>query len=228
MSTPDVDTQLATLRQRIGEPVDPAQGRWTATQLLAQLNSSRNVLAELSRCYPVKDSMDFTTGGSVVAPVSQALPAIGNNFLISTVNDFIYLDSLTWNGHPLRGVRAQDWPDVIGYQDTINGDPIVFMFFGRQIQIFRVPVEAGTLEYRGWAYPPVLVSGGIDAGFLSRPADVAGWHAAMVLKGSDERSMIFEQKMWEQGLTEMKIQYRARGPRFVRTGDLSIRTRPIL
>lgn len=228
MSTPNTDAQLATLRTRVGEPEDEDLARWSPTQLLAQLVDSRNEIAEQTHCYPVKDAMAFTVGGSLVAPVSQALPTSDDPFIVSTVNDFIYLDSLTWNGRPLRGVRAQDWPDVIGDDDTLSGEPQVFMWFGRQLQIMRVPVEAGTLQYRGWAYPPAMVSGGVDAAFTSRAADVALWHAAMVLKGSDERNNLHEEKMMNRGITELKKQYRPRGPRFVRTGDLVLPARPII
>lgn len=228
MSTPNTDAQLATLRTRLGEPETAAQARWSPAQLLAQLISSRNEVAEQTRCYPVKDAVAFTAGGSLVAPVSQALPASGSPFIISTVNDFIWLDALTWEGRPLRGVRAQDWPDVVGDDETANGDPCVFMFFGRQLQIFRVPTEAGTLQYRGWAYPPEMVSGGVDASFTSRAADVAIWHAAMVLKGSDERSFAFEEKQTGIGIAELSKQYRPKGPRFVRTGDLTLPARPLL
>ncbi len=228
MATPATDTQLATLRTRLGEPSDAAQARWSVSQLLAQLNASRNEIAEQTRCYPVKDSIDFTIGGSVVAPVSQALPAINSPFLVSVVNDFIYLDDLTWDGRPLRSVRAQDWRDTVGSDDTLQGDPSVFMFFGRQLQIFRVPNVAATLEYHGWAYPPAMVSGGEDTAFTTRPADVAIWHAAMVLKGSDERNNSQEERMANRGITEIKMQYRPRGPRFVRTGDLYLPSRPVL
>jgi hypothetical protein len=131
MATPDVDDQLTTLRTRLGEPEDEDQARWSPEQLLAQLIASRNEIAEKTYCYPVKDSIDFTTAGSLVAPVSQALPTVGTPFLISTVNDFIWLRSLTWNGRPLRLVRPDEtWEDVIGDDDTMNGDPLFFMFFG--------------------------------------------------------------------------------------------------
>lgn len=222
MATPDTNAQLATLRTRLGEPEDAAQARWSPAQLLAQLISSRNEIAEQTRCYAVKDSIDFTLGGSLVVPISQALPVSGQPFIVSTVNDFIWLDLLTWEGRPLRVMRPQDWADVAGDDDTLNGDPVMFMFFGRQLQISRVPTEAGTLMYRGWAYPPALVAGGVDTGFTARPADVAIWHAAMVLKGSDERSNSHEDRMTRRGIDELKLQYRPRGPRFVRTGDFSI------
>lgn len=228
MSTPDVPTQMATLSTRLGEPTDPTQARFTPAQLLAQMIASRNEIAEQTHCYPVKDSIDFTVGGSLVAPVSQALPAPGTPFLISATNDFIYLDSLTWNGIPLRSVRAQDWPDTVGTDDTIAGDPVEFMWFGRQLQIFRVPNCAGTILYRGWAYPPAIVIGGIDAAFSSRAADVSLWHAAMVLKGSDERSNSHEERMTNRGITELKTQYRPRGPRYVRAERLYPRARPLL
>lgn len=228
MATPDTNAQLATLRTRLGEPEDATQARWSTAQLLAQLISSRNEVAEQSRCYAVKDSIDFTVGGSLVAPVSQALPASGQPFIISVVNDFIWVDLLTWEGRPLRVVRAQDWGDTAGDDDTLNGDPALFMFFGRQLQISRVPTEAGTLMYRGWAYPPALVAGGVDAGFTTRPADVAVWHAAMVLKGSDERSNAHEDRMFTRGMAELKLQYRPRGPRFIRPGNLPVPARPIV
>ncbi len=222
MSTPTIDAQLATLRTRIGEPSDAAQGRYSTAQLLAQLISSRDEVAEETRCYPVKDSIAFTVSGSVVAPVSQALPASGSPFLISTVNDFIWMELLTWNGRPLRVVRTQDWADVVGNDDSIVGEPGVVMFFGRQLQISGVPTQPGTLMYRGWSYPPEIVSGGTDAAFTKRAADVAGWHAAMVLKGSDERNNAHEEKMTVRGIAELKTQYWPRGARYIRSGDLSI------
>lgn len=222
MATATIDVQLATLRTRIGEPVDPAQGRYTPSQLLAQLISSRNEVAEKTRCYQVKDSMAFTIGGSLVVPLSQPLPIVGQPFIVSTVNDFIWVELLTWNGRPLRVVRTQDWADVVGTDETISGEPGVFMFFGRQLQMSGVPTQAGTLKYRGWAYPPEVVSGGSDTAFTSRPADVAIWHAAMVLKGSDERSNVHEEKMTGIGIIELKSQYSPRGVRYIRTGDIAV------
>lgn len=228
MATPDTDTQLALLRTRIGEPVDPNQGRWTPSQLLAQLIASRNEVAEQTRCYPVKDAIDFTVAGSTVVPISQALPASGSPFLVSTVNDFIFLQMLDWEGRPLRVVRPQDWADVVGDDETIQSDPTVYMFFGRQLQIFGVPSSAGTLRYRGWAYPPALVSGGVDTSFTTRPADVAVWHAAMSLKGSDERSNSHEERMAGRGIAELKKQYMPLGARYVRTGNLYLPSRPLI
>lgn len=227
MATPDIDTQLATLRNRIGEPSDAAQARWSTAQLLAQLNSSRNVVSEESYCYQVKDSILFTQGGSSVAPVSAALPTVGSPFLVSVVNDFIWVELLTWEGRPLRLVQPRNWADVVGADETIQSDPSVFMFFGRQLQMFGVPTVSGTLKYRGWAYPPAVVSGGADASFTVKAADVGIWHAAMALKGSDERINIHEEKQYNQGIAELKKQYKPRGARYLNTGELYLPWRPL-
>jgi hypothetical protein len=227
MATPLVADQLTLLSTRLGEPTDPAQARWTPAQLLAELNSQRAVVAEATRCYQVLDEMDFTTGGSVVAPLSQPLPAVGQPFTVSLTDDFIWLEEMSWCGRPLRVVRPHDWRDVVGSDDTISGDPSVFLFHGRQLSIFAVPTQAGALKYRGWAYPPALVLGGNDVSFTIKAGDTAVWAAAFSLKGSDERSNSHEEKMMDMGLKELKSQYMPRGPRYVATGELYLPWRPL-
>ncbi len=229
MSTQGTDAQLASLRTRIGEPVDAAQCRYTPTQLLDYLNASRREVAEQTRCYPIKDSMTFTAAGTAAGSGTAPLPATGDPFLISVTNDFIFVEQVEYDGNPLRIVRAQDWRDVVGTDDTLIGDPRVVMYFGRKFQIFQVPNVVGKVfRYRGWAYPPDMVAAGIDASFVQRVADVCIWHAAMVIKGSDERNNNHESQMAAVGIAQIKEQYRPRGPRYVRTQDLSQTWRPIL
>lgn len=222
MSTQTTDQQLASLRTRIGEPVDPDQCRFTPTQLLDYLNASRREVAEETRCYPIKDSMTFTAAGTASGTGTSPLPDDGDPFLISVTNDFIFIEQAEYAGRPLRLVRAQDWRDVVGDDDTLTGDPVVAMYFGRKFQIFRVPTEVGDIfRYRGWAYPPDMVAAGIDASFVQRVADVCIWHAAMVIKGSDERNNEHETRMAAAGLIKIKAQYMPRGPRYVRTQNLA-------
>lgn len=218
----DTNDQLSSLRTRIGEPVDSDQCRFTATQLLDFLNASRREIAEDTRCYPVKDKITFTAAGTAYASGTAPLPTSGDPFLISLTNDFIWFEQAEYDGRPMRVVRTQDWNDIVGDDDTLNGDPSVLMIHGRKLQIFRVPTEAGKVfRYRGWAYPPELVAGGVDAAFVKRVAEVCIWHAAMVIKGADERANTFESNMAGKGVAELKRQYMPRGPRFVRTGDIS-------
>lgn len=215
----DTNDQLASLRTRLGEPIDPAQARWSPTQLLDFLNASRREIAEDTRCYPVKDAITIT---------SAMLPASGSPFLISVTNDFIWAEQVEYDGQPLRVIRPIDWNDTVGNDDTIQGDPILAMYFGRKFQLFRVPTVAGAVfRYRGWAYPPELVAGGVDVAFVKRVAEVCIWHAAMVVKGSDERSNTFESNMAAKGVKELKMQYMPRGPRYVRTADLSLTRRTL-
>ncbi len=217
----DTNDQLASLRTRIGEPVDPDQCRFTPAQLLDFLNASRREIAEDTRCYPVKDKITFTAAGTAYASGTAPLPTSGDPFLISLTNDFIWFEQAEYDGLPLRVVRPQDWNDIVGEDDTLAGDPAVVMLHGRKLQIYPVPEAAGAVfRYRGWAYPPELVIGGVDAAFVKRVAEVCIWHAAMVVKGADERLNTFESNMAGKGVIALKAQYMPRGPRYVRTGDV--------
>lgn len=207
----NISDQLALLRTRLGEPEAAADCRWSPAQLLAALIASRREVAEETRCYPVKDKITMT---------AALLPASGSPFLISVTNDFINFEQAEYNGVPLRIVQPKDWRDVVGQDDTLTGTPVAVMYHGRKFQLFRVGTTVGhVFRYRGWAYPPDITAAGIEASLTDRAADVCIWHCAMVLKGSDERSNAFEEKMADRGIAALKAQYLPKGTRYVNTGE---------
>ena len=208
----DVTPQLADLALKVGEPADVAQQRFSPAQLLSALNEARNIFAEKTKCFPVEDSQIVTPPTSV----------------FTVTNDFIWLHIIEYGGRPLRLVQPGHWRDVIGDSDTISGDPCVATYHARQITIFPIPRTGGlTLFYKGWAYPPALVSGGVDSYFTEAAARGARWEAAANLKGLDERDNSFETRKATEAGAELSKQYEQKGARYVKTGDLYLPWRPL-
>lgn len=217
MADTDADQQLTSLRLRLGEPSDATQARFTTAQLLDLLNEGRRKTAAATRCRPVEDSQ-------VASPPTDGSPSV-----FSIPDDLIWVEEVTYDGRPLRLVRTADWSDVVGKDDTIQGDPVVYKFHARQITIFRAVTDSGlTLAYKGWGYPASLASAGVDSDFVKGVSDVTIWLAAMMAKAIDDRSYDFERQMALEGYADLKKQYGPRGPRYVRTGDLFVPWRPLL
>ena len=208
----DTDTQLSKLRDRLGEPSDAAQARWTTAQLLSFLNDARNLIAEETSCFPVSDSQ----------------PTVAGTGTYSVGSDFIKFTDLEWKGLPLKIVRHEIWREVVGDDDTTRGAPEVCKYFARQIQIFPVPDSVETLTYHGYAYPTALVSGGVDASFTDYIADACIWQAVVLVKVSDERPLGPEVQLLDIKKKELKKQYLAKGARYVRGGNIYVRRWPIV
>lgn len=207
----DVTEQLADLALKVGEPADTTQQRFTSAQMLSILNQARNTVAEETRCFPVTDSQ-------VVTPPTSTF---------SVTNDFIGLLTVEFGGRPLRVVQTMHWRDVVGDSDDISGDPCVATYHARQIKIFPVPRNSGTLLYKGWSYPSDLVLLGVESSYTDPAVRASIWEAAAILKGLDERNNTFEREQAERTKSALKKQYEQKGPRYVKTGDLYLPWRPL-
>lgn len=192
--------QISLFKLLTGEP--SSGGRWEDPDIIQFINLGRSELAEKTRCFQIRDSQTTSSGTKSY----------------SLQNDVIDFYALEYDGHPLTPVRPEDWRATIGDDDTIKGDPSVYKYQARQIQLFEVPNAAKTLRYEGWGYPTALTATGSDTEFTDRMAEGGVALGVIIAKMADERALGREEKIAADIIAELSRQFRQKGPRRVRFG----------
>lgn len=178
----------------------PSDPRFTPAQTVLFLNEARKWFCEYTRSFQIKDSQTTVQGTSIY----------------SLQNDVINLYSVEYDGVPLDPIDPRDWRGTIGIDDTLQGQPSVYQYFARQLQLFYVPPEAKTLKVYGAGYARDLVVNGGDLDLIDPQARGTVYRAAWQAQQADKEEY--------QGLAadamriaeEFKRQYWHKGPRYVR------------
>jgi len=200
-----IEDQLIFLRRLLAEPVNPDDARWQPLELLDALNEGRRWFAENSKSLQITQSQTTNPGG------------VPTKFY-SVQNEIGAFYTMEWDGIPLTPVHSRDWRNRIGINEDLTGDPYVYKFFIRQIQLFFVPATQKTLFFEGWAYP-IELNGitGFDSEFTDQQARGGIYRAAWTLKDSDERDSAKEERHAREITDQFFQQYRPKGPRYVRS-----------
>jgi hypothetical protein len=201
------DQQLDLLTTLLGDGDDSNNARWSATQKLSFLNMGRRRVSELTRCVQVRDSQDTVDGTR----------------FYSITNDVISFYEVECGGRPIRLVRPEDWRDVVGRDDTLQGTPAVAMYNARQLQLYYVPKTVETLRYHGWGYAADLVAAGVDADFLQPAQEASIYLASALAKKADERNSEADETEARTRMSELERQFRRRGARYVREQTIARR-----
>jgi hypothetical protein len=198
----NVSDQLSLLRLRLGEPENADDARFTPSQLLLALNSSRRWFCEESHSLQIKDQQNTIVGTK----------------LYTMKNDVIKFYAVECGGLQVDPVTPANWRGLVGDDEDMAGVPVVYKYWARQIQLFYVPDAVKVLLYHGYAYPTALVLNGTDGEFLDRQSEGAIWKAAVDIKAADERPFDYELAEADRVAKEFRDQYAPKGPRQVNSG----------
>lgn len=202
-----IEDQLTFLRRLLGEPVNPDDARWQPLELLDALNEARRWFAEKTGSFQVREAQDTTPDPTTGEPVK----------FYSVKNDLIKIHALEWGGRPLTPVEPRDWRSRVGVNEDLTGDPYIYKYWLRQIQLFFVPGSVQTLRHFATAYPIELPGiTGTDTDFTDQQARGGMYRAAWTLKDADERDSGKEERHAREIADEFFQQYKPKGPRYVR------------
>lgn len=179
---------------------NPADPRFSQAQAIQFLNMARKWFCEETRSFQIQDTQQTAVGVNTY----------------SLTADVITLYRVEYDGVSLDPIEPRDWRTTIGIDDTIQGQPAVYQYHGRQLQLFYVPPAIKTLNTVGCAYARDLAVDSNDLDLIDSQAMGTIYRAAWQAQQADKEEYAGLKDDAMNVMVQFKRQYWHKGPRYVR------------